>query len=65
MEKAKVTVSFLKEILERVSNDTELFVKPKSLDSFMFNVSSVSIVHFVDKDTGEIKQRIEFHVEDE
>lgn len=64
MEKAKMTASFLKEILERVPNDAEVFVT-KSLDSFMFNVLSVSIVHFVDKDAGEIKQRIELHVEDE
>lgn len=64
METVKITAGYLKDILERVPPESDVFVNIERND-WRSEATSVSIVHFVDKESGEIKQRIEINGNDE
>lgn len=64
METVKITAGYLKDILERVPPESDVFVNIERND-WVCDATSVNIVHFVDKESGEVKQRIEINGNDQ
>lgn len=64
METVKITAGYLKDILERVPPESDVFVNIER-NEWISEATSVCIVHFLDKESGEVKQRIEINGNDQ